>query len=231
MKRRNALFLLVVFVIVVLIVHFFTYNKQNPELSIKSELEDFTPNVITTTTATVIFKDSLTNQLTSTSRLIAQIAHPSETRNVSNDTKAILLGSLDEFTKQCAEQLKEVVGEDVEIVDITKVEEIEPNVWDSYGVRALFTIESAIRFSSNVHITTPVVLFLDNNNTLLAVFSWPYPNPSKEELTTLANLGIGYYGVYIPLPDSYGVQVLTNAQKRMIADALEPIYKINIYVR
>jgi len=210
--------------------NFLPRSSSAEQLSVKSGINGFTPTVITTTTASVIFRDTLTHQITSTTRIIAEITEPTENKNVSQEIKALILGTPSDITTKCAELLKDIVGEDISIIDITKSEEIEPNVWDSYGVMAVYKIESAIRFSSNVHITTPVVLFLDNNNTLLAVFSWPYPDPSKEELMVLANMGLGYYGVYIPLPKSYGIQILTDEQKQMIAEALEPIYKINVYI-
>lgn len=201
------------------------------QLSIKSGLDGFTPSVITTTTASVLFRDTLTRQITSTTRIITEITEPTEIRDVSPNIKALILGAPSDITTQCADSLKSIVGEDIHIIDITKSEEIEPNVWDSYGVRAIYKIESVIRLSANTEITAPVVLFLDNDDTLLAVFRWPYPAPSREEIMALANIGLGYYGVYIPLPESYGVQILTNDQKQMLKEALDPIYKINVYIR
>jgi len=210
--------------------NFLPRSSSAEQLSVKSGINGFTPTVITTTTASVIFRDTLTHQITSTTRIIAEITEPTENKNVSQEIKALILGTPSDITTKCAELLKDIVGEDISIIDITKSEEIEPNVWDSYGVMAVYKIESAIRLSANAEITVPVVFLLDNNNTLLAVFSWPYPDPSKEELMVLANMGLGYYGVYIPLPKSYGIQILTDEQKQMIAEALEPIYKINVYI-
>jgi len=231
---KNKWVLIVIFVTVLILTFFLwpeSLSQSSGQLSIKSELDGFTPTVITTTTASVLFRDTLTHQITSTTRIIAEITEPTEIKDISSNIKALILSAPSETTTQCAESLKDIVGEDISIIDITKSEEIEPNVWDSYGVMAVYKIESAIRLSANAEITVPVVFLLDNNNTLLAVFSWPYPDPSKEELMVLANIGLGYYGVYIPLPESYGVQILTNDQKQMLKEALDPIYKINVYIR
>jgi len=233
---KNKWVLIVIFV-TVLILTFFLWpdpiqlSHPNNQFSIKSDLNGFTPTIITTTTASVLFRDTWTRQITSTTRIITEIIEPTEIKDVSADVRAVVLGSQDETTKRSAEILKEVVGNDVDVVDLTPIQEIEPNVWASYGMMALYKIESTIRLAANVEITIPVILFLDNDNTLLTVFSWPYPDPSKEELMALANIGLGYYGVYVPLPKSRGIQVLTDEQKQMIADALEPVYKINVYIR
>ncbi len=231
-RRLIVVILLGVFILALffgpkLLYHF----SPTEQLSIKSGLDNFTPSVITTTTASVLFRDTWTHQITSTTRIITEIAEPTEIKDVSADIKALVLSAPSDVTTRCVESLKSIVGEDISVIDITKAEEIEPNVWSSYGAMAVFKIESAIRLTANAEIAVPVVLFLDNKDTLLAVFSWPYPNPSEEELMALANIGLGYYGVYVPLPRSYGIQILTNDQKQMIADALKPIYKINIYTR
>lgn len=233
MKRKWVFLTITILAIIVAIGLLYSGQRLiiNDQFSIRNNLDNFSPSIITTTTATVLFRDTLTQQITSTTRIITEITQPTEIKDVSSDIKAIVLAPISETTTKCVERLVDIVGDDIHVIDITQIQEIKPNVWASYGAAAVYKIESVIRLAANVEITTPVVLFLDNNDVLLAVFSWPYPDPSKEELMSLANIGLGYYGIYVPLPKSRGIQVLTDDQKRMIADALEPIYKINIYVR
>jgi len=113
------------------------------------------------------------------------------------------------------------------MLDITK---------DQKNLDAFLGVAKVLSPFNDPQVGIPLCIILDGDNTLLAVFDWPLHLTDKDQLYAIATLGLGYSGVYSPLP-VYGFDVnlksftlLSNEQKTQIRDALQPVYTIKLNI-
>jgi len=245
--RKKTIIIVCTIAIIASIFAFYYYSSSPDQIisskcTYKSELSDFTPQVITSTieTVSVFYRDEDNKPKMKTEEvIIAKLDYPRDIKEVTNRVKILMLGGLDKYHKDIQTYLESIIGKDnVILIDISQTSEIRPGYYDSYGALAIEEIRKIISPAKETDITLPVIVILDNDNTLLAVLDWPQSYPTKDEVVAIANMGLGYYGVYIPAY-KYNTHIwapthltlLTDEQKQNIQKALEPLYKINIYVR
>lgn len=190
----------------------------------ESRIDGFVPEVSSATTHTIT---GTVNDIKQELTLVTPIIK-TPTDIVKADYKVLIFAADFPEAQQILKVTKEAFGENnVTMLDITK---------DQKNLDAFLGVAKVLSPFNDPQVGIPLGIILDGDNTLLAVFDWPLHLTDKDQLYAIATLGLGYSGVYSPLP-VYGFDVnlksftlLSNEQKIQIRDALQPVYTIKLNI-